>query len=150
MYSSRPTSSAKLMRNISVLLLFLQITAIIAEADIKRVFEYIFQHPGECGDPFANDSEWIPAHRLCTNNCDITTEICMKAIKNDKQRCDKLPSVCVKGLKAELAKPPKPARVLESNDDKQVPAQSKNYKSNGNRRGRHKLRNKDGHKRYTD
>ncbi|VDO10125.1 unnamed protein product [Brugia timori] len=41
------------------------------------------------GDPFENDKEWIPAHRLCTTKCDIHVDICMKNVKSDKQRCQK-------------------------------------------------------------
>ncbi|KAK6110483.1 hypothetical protein QQG55_39980 [Brugia pahangi] len=51
------------------------------------------------GDPFENDKEWIPAHRLCTTKCDIHVDICMKNVKSDKQRCQKLPADCIKGLK---------------------------------------------------
>lgn len=41
------------------------------------------------GDPFENDKEWIPAHRLCTAKCNIHTDICMKSVKSDKQKCQK-------------------------------------------------------------
>lgn len=41
------------------------------------------------GDPFANDAEWIPAHRFCTAKCDVGTHICMKHVKSEKQKCEK-------------------------------------------------------------
>ncbi|MFH4976494.1 hypothetical protein AB6A40_003203 [Gnathostoma spinigerum] len=51
------------------------------------------------GDPFKHDDEWLPAHKFCTRKCDIKTHLCMKAIKGDKERCDKLPALCAKGIK---------------------------------------------------
>ncbi|VIO86730.1 Uncharacterized protein BM_BM4797 [Brugia malayi] len=69
------------------------------KSELKKIFKYIFTHPKECGDPFENDKEWIPAHRLCTTKCDIHVDICMKNVKSDKQRCQKLPADCIKGLK---------------------------------------------------
>uniref|UniRef100_A0A0R3S5S0 Toxin n=1 Tax=Elaeophora elaphi TaxID=1147741 RepID=A0A0R3S5S0_9BILA len=64
------------------------------KSELKKIFGYIFKHPKECkysnsGDPFENDKEWIPAHRLCTTKCDIRADICMKSVKSNKQRCQK-------------------------------------------------------------
>uniref|UniRef100_A0A915C855 Secreted protein n=1 Tax=Parascaris univalens TaxID=6257 RepID=A0A915C855_PARUN len=94
-YSGRGHTTMRYMLFVALVTL----CAVASGLELKTIFEFIFTHPKECGDPFANDAEWIPAHRFCTAKCDVGTHICMKHVKSEKQKCERLPAACVKGLK---------------------------------------------------
>ncbi|CAJ0955347.1 unnamed protein product, partial [Mesorhabditis belari] len=65
---------------------------------LKLVFNYIYDNPAKCGDPFKYE-QWLPAYQNCSIACNPESALCLRNTQIDLQMCRELPNICVAGIR---------------------------------------------------